>query len=368
MLGFVVFAIIVSILIIAHEFGHFLAARRAGIRVEKFAIGFGPVLMSLKRGDLEFLIRLVPLGGYVKMAGDIRSQCQGRSFEFFSRSVGTRTKIIFFGPLFNYLLAMMIFWIVFMVGFPYPDTFIGAVKEDSPAQKVGILQGDKILQINNKKVGNWIEVSDSITDSEGTVEIMLLRNGKVISFELTPQEQEATSIFGQAIKRKMIGIASSDKIKIVRENVFVALYKGIKRTFTLTAFMIKGIAYTIMGKISVREAIAGPVAIYYVTSEMAKVGVVAVLVLMGSLSVSLTIVNLIPLPVLDGGHLLFLFLEKIRRRPLTEKTEDILTRVGIAILFFLVVVVFYNDIYRFGPKILGREGQTPGGQSQTTEP
>lgn len=347
MLGGLVFAIILSVLIIVHEYGHYLAAKRAGIRVERFSIGFGPVLIKIKGKETEFVVSAIPLGGYVKMAGDSRIECKGNSYEFYSKPVGVRARVVFFGPLFNYFLAIIVFWIAFMVGFPSPDTYVGQILEGYPAQYSDIKVGDKILSVNGKEVDNWMQVTDFISGSEGAVDLTVLRDGQIKELSIEPRQEETKDIFGNPVKRRLVGIAASDKVKIIREGPIAALYKGVHRTISLTFLIIKGFAYTILGRLPAKEAIAGPIGIYFITSKAAEIGLVAVLSLMGSISVSLTIINLVPFPVLDGGHIFFFFLEKIRRRPLSQRAEDVLTRFGMAVLFMLIALVLYNDVLRF---------------------
>jgi len=346
MLGFVVFILIVSVLIVSHELGHFLAARRSGVKVEKFAIGFGPPLIKLQFKETLFLICAVPLGGYIKMAGDERSERKGLRDEFYSKPPGVRAKIVFFGPLFNYFLAICIFWIAFMVGFPYLDTSVGTVLDDYPAKIAGIEQGDKITSVNGVSVTNWAEVTKVIARSEGPVAVTVDREGTTRDFTIIPKEKEVKDIFKQTRKRRIIGITASGHLKIVKENLFVAFYKGAARTIEITFLILQGLYFMIIGAVPAKEAIAGPVEIYFISSEAAKVGLIAVLSLMGSLSVSLAIVNLIPFPVLDGGHLFFLMLEKMRKKPISEKTESKLVRFGMAALLILVALVLYNDIAR----------------------
>lgn len=347
MLGAIVFVIILSVLIVVHEFGHFIAARRAGVKVERFAIGFGPPLITIKGKQTDFLICLFLLGGYVKLAGDSRAEQKGKDYEFLSKPVGVRSRIVFFGPLFNYFLAIVVFCAVYMIGFPHLDTFVGQVKEGYPAQEANIQAGDKILSINGKDVDNWIEVTDSISGSKGLVTLVIERDSQVLEVSIMPTVEETVDVFGAKVPRRLIGIAASDKVKIVRQkNIFVAFYKGIEATLKVTFSFIKGIIYIILGRLPLKKSVGGIIAIYGYASTAAKLGLSSVLSLIGSISVCLAIVNLLPCPVLDGGHLLFFFMEKIRRKPLTQRTEDLLTRIGMVALLLLFAFIMYNDILR----------------------
>ncbi len=162
--------IIFSILIVAHEFGHFLAARISGVKVEQFAIGFGPVLFKIKGRETIFLVCLFPLGGYVKLAGDTRSESKGEVFEFLSKAPGVKMRIVFAGPLFNYLLAFFLFWGSYtFLGFPSHLPVIGQVLEGYPAYSAGLQAGDKVLEVNSRKVDNWRQMSESISQSKDKV-------------------------------------------------------------------------------------------------------------------------------------------------------------------------------------------------------
>ncbi|MFC1755142.1 RIP metalloprotease RseP, partial [Thermoproteota archaeon] len=154
----IIFITILSILIFVHEMGHFLMARRQGIRVEKFSLGFGPQLFGFVRWGTNFKICLIPFGGYVKMAGDSRQECKGESWEYFSKSPGQRAKVVFCGPLFNYILAILFLWVVYCVGYPQLSPVIGEVIDGKPAQEVGIKVDDRIIEINGKKIKYWEDV------------------------------------------------------------------------------------------------------------------------------------------------------------------------------------------------------------------
>ena len=364
-MGILITIIIFSVLIVVHEFGHFIAARRAGVKVEQFAIGFGKPLLKINGKETQFLICLIPLGGYVKMAGDTRSECKGRDFEFLSKPVGVKMKIVFAGPLFNYLLALVLFVIIAAIGFPYPAAVVGDVLDGYPAKAAGLMSKDKVLEVNNIAVENWPEMAKLIYESEKEVLLKVKRDGEVISLNIPLREKEITDDFGKRKKVSIMGITASSEINVVKYSFPQSLLKGAEALFNLTFLIIKGFIFIIIGVIPFKEAMAGPVGIYYITSEAAKIGIVAVLHLMAALSVSLAIINLFPMPILDGGHLLIFTIEKIRRKMLSEKTEDILTRFGFGVLVFLIVFVLYNDIVRFGPKIW--KGRKAENRTQITE-
>ncbi len=337
-----IFIAILSILIVSHEFGHFIAARRSGIKVEKFAIGFGPVIFKMKRKDTLFLICAIPLGGFVKLAGEDRNSCSGREDEFFSKPAWVRAKVILAGPLFNYFLSFIVLWVAFMIGMPTFDTTLEGVIDDMPAKQVGLKKGDRVVQVNNHKIKSWDDLRSEIIHSEGKIDITVIRDGETLRFKVMPEETDSKDIFGRSVKRRKIGVYPSVVIK--RYNPVIALMKGVERTVKLTFLIIKGFYYTFTGVLPIREAVAGPVKLFEITSDVAHRGFVALLNLVSLLGVSLAIVNLFPIPVLDGGHTFLILLEKIRKRPVSEKTEDILTRIGIAIISVIMIFVIYNDI------------------------
>ncbi|MDP8290285.1 MAG: RIP metalloprotease RseP [Candidatus Susulua stagnicola] len=354
-IGMITVGSIFSILIVVHEFGHYIAAKRSGVRVERFALGFGPVLFKRQGKETEFVICAFPLGGYVKMAGDTRQEQKGSSDEFLSKSTGIKSKIVFAGPLFNYLLALVIFCIIALVGFPYPDSVVGSVLDDYPAKAAGVQEGDRILAVNGNQVEHWMDMADEIYQAKDKVDLRIQRKGEIISLTIPLQQKEITDDFGKRKNVSIIGIGTSSAIKTVKYKFPQAIIKGFESLFKLTLLVIKGFTFMILGIIPFKEAMAGPVGIYFITSQVMKIGIVATLHLVAALSVSLAIINLFPIPVLDGGHLLFFFMEKVRGKPISEKVEDNLTRVGLSLLILLIVFVFYNDIVRFGPKIWNKK-------------
>ncbi len=353
--GMLTVGVIFSILIVVHEFGHYIAAKRSGVRVDRFALGFGPVLFKRKGKETEFVICAFPLGGYIKMVGDTREEHKGAKYEFLSKSAGVKSKIVFAGPLFNYLLALVIFCIIALIGFPYPDSVIGSVLEDYPAKAAGVQEGDKVLAVDGRKVEHWLDMAKEIYQAEDTVNLRIQRQGEIVSFDIPLRQKEITDDFGKKRNVSVIGIGISSQMKTIKYNFPQAIVKGLESLFNLTFLVIKGFLFMILGIIPFKEAVAGPVGIYYITSEVIKIGIVATLHLVAALSISLAVINLFPVPVLDGGHLLFFFLEKIRGKPISEKVEENLTRLGLGALIFLIIFIFYNDIVRFGPKILNKD-------------
>jgi len=347
--------IIFSILIVIHEFGHFIAARQAGVKVEKFSIGFGPALLKIKGKETLFLICLFPIGGYVKLAGDNRTDRKGFKYEFLSQSPGVKMRIVFAGPLFNYLLAFLIFIIIALLGFPYFDTVIGNVLEGYPAHHAGLKKGDKILEVNSKEVDNWQEMAEMIRKAKDSVFLKVKREREVFSLEVSLKDKNIKDDFGREKKVSLIGISASSEIKIVKYSFAKAILKGIESLFNFTLIIFKGFLLMILGIVPFKEGIAGPIGIFFITSEIIQVGITALLQLVAILNLSLAIINLFPIPILDGGHIIFFGLEKIRNKPLSQKTEDIFTRIGLVFLSLLMSFAIYNDLVKFGSRILNKD-------------
>jgi len=351
MLNLLGFIIILSITVMVHEFGHFISAKLHKVKVEKFSIGFGPVIFKKVINSMDFLVSLIPLGGYVKLAGDERSKFKNQPYEFLSKSTLEKIKIVIFGPLFNYIFAFLIFWVIAILGIPYEEPVIGKILEDHPAATVGIKEKDRVLEVNNIKVKSWTNMVDIIHKSKDKVFIKIKRDNQILDFTVPLKTKELTDLFGKKHYVSVIGISSAGLIKFERYNFFIAFFKAIQLIFSLTSSIIYGLFLVIVGAVPFKEAVTGPLGIYYITSEAMKLGILALLNTVAVLNLSLAIINLFPLPVFDGGHIAIFIFENIRRKPISEKTESILTNIGFAIIGILFIFVFYNDIVRLGSKI-----------------
>ncbi|MBU3912239.1 MAG: RIP metalloprotease RseP [Candidatus Omnitrophica bacterium] len=350
MLSAISFILVLSVLVIVHEFGHFIIAKRIGVRVEKFSIGFGPELLGITRGGTRYLISAVPLGGYVKLAGETtEEQTKGEKWEYMSRSVGERSRIIFAGPLLNYILAFLIFSFVFAIGYPAMTTKVGNVLPGYPGQAAGLKEGDKILKINGKDVNYWEEVTAMVhTNKSPELELLVDRDGSLIDLLVRPKSEEVKTVFGSKKKVGLIGIMPTEDIMYVKYGPLKSIYMGSRKLLTLTYVTYRALWASLTGAISFKESVTGPIGIFYITGQAARLGFVYLLHLMGILSASLAIFNLLPIPVLDGGHILFLAIEKIKRKPLSYKLQENITQAGLIILICLMAFVFYNDFMRFG--------------------
>jgi regulator of sigma E protease len=342
--------VVFGILIFIHELGHFLLAKKNGVRVETFSFGFGPKLWGKKVGDTEYRISAVLLGGYVKMAGDEPAEKRkGAPWEYSSKSCGQRAQIIIAGPLLNYLLAFFIFALIFIIGSPVPTSRVGALVEDYPAKAAGVKEGDVILAVNGEKVQYWQDMAEVIhKKTEGEIALDIKRGDEIYKISLTPEVQETQDIFGEKRKVALIGISPSDEVSEVKYGWGESFYRGGEKLFALTGLSYKSLWLILTRRLSLKESVAGPIMMFQLTGSAAKLGFIYLLNLMGVISAALAIFNVLPLPVLDGGHLLFIALEKLRRKPISVKIQEIATQAGMILLFVLVLFVSYNDLMRIG--------------------
>ena len=354
MITFLIFIFILGLLILVHEFGHFIAAKRIGVRVEKFSLGFGPQLLKKKKHDTEYSIAAIPLGGFVKLAGDNLEEYKGRSYEYFAQSPGKRFQIIFFGPLLNYILGFLCLWLIFFAGYPALTTKVGGLLDGFGAKESGLQVGDKIIAVDGEAVAFWEELQKIVQTKKTAQKVLLsvLRDNKESKVEVFIKEKNLEDPLGQKHNVGLLGITPFDEIVKIKHGFIQSFLLGINKTWELTVITYKGLWRIITGKLSIRESVTGPLGIFYITSKAASLGIIAVLHLIAVISVSLAIFNLLPLPVLDGGHILFLGLEKIRGRTLSIRAERIITQVGATVIVSLAILVTYNDIVRlFGDKL-----------------
>jgi regulator of sigma E protease len=349
MISLLVFLAILGVLIIVHEFGHFIIAKKVGVKVEKFSLGFGPAILKKKGGETEYTINSIPLGGYVKLAGDNLEEYKGNPNDYLSKKPGARAAIIFFGPLLNYTLGILFFWLIFFVGYPTLTTKVGSLIDDMGAKAAGIQPGDKITAVAGEKVALWEDLQKIIQSQEGgkVVKLSVLRGDKEFPLDVKVTAKEFNDVLGKKRSVGLLGIAPSDEIIKVRHGIFKSFFLSLEKTWELTVLTYNGLWRMITGKLSMRETMTGPIGIFIITAKVSGMGIIALLHLMALLSISLAIFNLLPFPALDGGHIALLAVEKIRGKYLSLKTERIITQIGYTLIIFLAVIVTYNDIVRF---------------------
>ena len=360
-MSLVIFIAVLSILILVHEWGHFITAKSLGVTVEKFSLGFGKKLFSFMHDGTEFMVCAIPLGGYVKMRGDERSECKGVPGEYFSQPVGHRACIVLMGPVVNYILAYLCLLIVFMFGYPSVSPQVGDLKQGYPAEAAGLKKGDVIIRIDAKNIQSWEDVQKYISQSTNPeLNIIFLRDGQKLERTVFSKEEMSENIFGQKEKIRRIGIQPEDKIIALKYGFVESLVKSADNLWDITVTTYKALYRMLTGAVSMKE-MAGPsgptgvIGLFYLISRAAKEGFTYLVYVMGVISASLAIFNVLPLPVLDGGHLFFLGIEKIRGKTLSMKMEETITRIGISFIICLALFVFYLDFVRFGwiDKIIG---------------
>lgn len=350
-MSLIIFLVILGIMVTVHELGHFLAARASGVRVDIFSIGFGKAIFKKKIDNCEFRIGLIPLGGFVKLAGDEPEERTGAADEFFSASKRARALIVAMGPICNYLLAWLLFIVVFTIGFEAFAPKIGELKDGFPAAESGLMVGDKVTAINGETVEVWNDVFTQIRANKGEDIVMdVERDGKAQLITIKPKQQTAKDVFGRERKISFVGIVPADERVHLKYGFFQAIPKGTQALFDLSAKTLTGLWLMVSGALPFKDTMTGPIGIYQITKQAAQIGLGAVLHLMAVISMSLAIFNLLPLPVLDGGHLFFIGLEAIRRKPLSEKVQDKITQVGFVLIMALMAFVILNDIQRFWVK------------------
>ena len=428
----VAFLVCLGILIFIHEFGHFIVAKAIGIKVEKFSLGFGPKIPGLgfKKGDTEYMVSALPLGGYVKMAGENPDEeLEGKPFEFYSRTPWERMQVVFSGPMMNLILAAVLMSTVFFLGKKIPlyltmPPTIEWIEQESPAEEAGFQIGDKIISINNQKIADWEELQTQIASNAGAeLQINVERNKKIITLTATPNEVGAMGLGSLGIQHpippsigsvtgnpaKKAGLEAGDLIvsingipvhhwfdmaQLIQEHpeeqitltiqrgedqfpieivpaldpetkkgligitqpvgetivmkygLLASTQKGFAETIKLTKLTFEFLFKLIQGKTS-PKSLGGPIMIAQIAGASAKSGLTDFLYFMAFLSLQLGILNLFPIPVLDGGHLLFFIIEMIVGKPMSIRKREIAQQIGFSILILLMVYVFYNDIMRF---------------------
>jgi regulator of sigma E protease len=322
-----------GIIVFIHELGHFLFAKKAGVRIHEFAIGMGPKIYSFKKGETVYSIRLLPLGGYVAMEGEDSDSHDPRAFG--NKSILQRASILFGGPFFNIILTAVILVGIYMYQ-GIPSTTLKDVIDGSVAQKAGIQTGDTITAINGRDIKNWTELSQSIQDSKGKeLKIALERSGKEKEVKVTPEVKKGNYL---------IGIYPEYK-----KNILESFTTAIKATISMLGQMIAFLGKLITGNLpgGLEGTVTGPIGVISIVADATKVGIMNVLTLAAVISLNLGVLNLLPIPALDGGRLLFLFIEFLRGgKKIDPEKEGMVNLVGFAALMVFMLFITYKDIVR----------------------
>lgn len=346
---FIYAIILLGILIFVHELGHFLVAKLMKVKVLKFSLGFGPTLIGKKYGETEYLISAVPLGGYVKMLGEddetaIGEEEKVRAYNF--QPVWKRLLIVLSGPVFNILFAVLLFMFIFFAGVPSLLPEVGEVLPDSAAGRSGLIKGDLITEINESPVKRLDEMTEIIHDNPGKrLSFRIKRNNEVLDLEVTPEKKKAPNIFGEMKEVGLIGIKPSGNTLIEKIGPAEAVLQAFLKTWELSALTLLGMIKLIQ-RIVPAESIGGPILIFQMAGQQAAHGAMSFFTFMALISINLGVLNLLPIPILDGGHALFLGIEAVRRKPLNHKLMALAQKIGLALLILLMVFAFYNDISR----------------------
>ncbi len=342
--------IVLGVLVFFHELGHFLVARYFGVGVEKFSLGFGPRLFGKTIGMTDYRVSAIPLGGYVKMVGeepDAEIEPEMLPYSFTHKSVYKRMLIVAAGPVFNILLAIVIFWGLFSIyGTFEVEAEIGKVVENSPAYHAGLKAEDRIVEIDGALIKNWTEMADAIKKSGGSeVSIIVERNKNRVVSSITPKMDNSKNVFGEDIKKFMIGVASSGKTIPKPLSLFSAFTQSFKQTYKVVEITLLSIVKMIQGKVA-KEELGGPIMIAKMAGDQARVGISNLISFIAIISINLAILNFLPIPVLDGGHLLFFAIEAVKGSPVKIEARMKAQQIGMLMLLFLMVFVFYNDLAR----------------------
>ena len=363
MLTLIIFILVLGLLVLVHELGHFFVARRNGVKVEEFGIGFPPKIFSIKRGDTIYSLNLLPLGGFVKIKGEMGENAEDED-SFGHKTIWQRTKIVSAGVIMNYVLAAVLLIAGFIVGIPQSiegnesklanikeaEIQVAEVIDNSPAKTAGVEIGDTIFELDGQKL-ETIEAVEKYTNGKTGQEmsVKLQRNGNIVDFKITPKVLE-----GETRGEMGVGIV---KVGIVSYPWYYAVWKGIETTGILTWKILQAF-YSLFknillhGKLGID--ITGPVGIAIVTGKVARMGLIYLLQFIALLSINLAIINFLPFPALDGGRVMFFALEKLRGKAISQKIENAIHTAGFALLMLLIIVVTYRDIATYGGKFIGK--------------
>ena len=359
MITFLLFLVVLSVLVFVHEFGHFISAKKLGVRVDEFGFGFPPRAFSVKRGGTVYSLNWIPLGGFVKIKGEMAEEATGRD-SFATQSAPRRLLILAAGVTMNMLFAWFLFSVGAMIGLVetvdavHPSATVRNravtvtdVLPDSPASKAGIAYGDSIASVNGAPVVAVTALQETLRNASGEVALTLTRGS-------TSREVRVTPVLLEKVGKLGIGVGLLET-GVVSYPFWYAPVRGAQITAmnTLAVFEAFGglVAGLVTGK-GVSADVAGPVGIAVATGEVARLGFIYLLQFTALLSINLAVINILPLPALDGGRVLFLIIEKIRRKPVDRKIEGIVHQIGFGLLLLLALFVTVQDVRRFGAQIL----------------
>ncbi len=332
-----------GLLVLVHEWGHFITAKMTNMRVDEFAIGFGPKLLSWQKGETLYALRAIPLGGFNRIAGmdfDEDEESDAGDRAYFKRPVWARMIVILAGSFMNFVLPVILFFLIFFfsgIQTPNPEPIIGDVLAGRPAASAGLRPGDRILTINGQEVNEWKNISESFQNSAGKpFEITYLRDGETLTGTVIPEEDPAT-------KRVLIGIQGT----LITQDVSLgeAASLSIEKTSNIFKAMLDALAMLVT-KEGASAELSGPIGVAQMAGEVAQHGFIPLLNFAAFLSLNLGIVNLLPIPALDGGHFVTLVIEAVRGKQMSKKAMYYIQAVGVVILISLMIFATFNDVTR----------------------
>ena len=353
------FFIVISVIVFVHEFGHYIVAKWCGVKISAFSIGFGKEILGwTDRSGTRWKISLLPLGGYVKMYGDASEAStadmsaldsmseEEKKLTFHHKPLSRKAAIVAAGPMANFVLTIAVFtYFIMTSGLPSVEPVVGAVMPNSAAEEAGLKPGDRVIQINDEKVKSFNDIPYLISTNLGTpVTLHIDRSGEQSIITLTPKNVEEDDGLGNKVKRPMIGIRSAD-IKYEDVGPMTALAESVRRTYMICETTLRVIGQIVTGQRGAQD-LRGPVGIAEISGQAAQKDFHTVLWLIAMLSANLGLVNLLPIPLLDGGHLAYYAAEALRGRPLAEKVQEWGFKIGFAILATLMAFTLFNDIRR----------------------
>jgi len=341
--------VVLGMLIFIHELGHFLVAKKLGIGVTTFSLGFGKRIWGFRKGETDYCLSILPLGGYVKLMGEEPGSSHEELDEpavleepersFYLRPVYQRMAVIFAGPLFNILLALILSWLLFIVGQPVPGTWVGEVFLDTPANSAGLQAGDHIVAVDDKPTLQWTKLVEIIRANPGKRLVLRVeRKGRTSLLPIIPASRGPS---GKEFGFGRIGIRRSPRAYKVRYGPIDSIWQSAHQTYSIIRLTVVTL-YSMLKRPETAD-IGGPIRIAGIAGEQAKRGLSYIIGLSILLSLNLAILNLLPIPILDGGHLMFLSIEALRGKPLSTRFREISAQVGMVILIGVMLVATYKD-------------------------
>ena len=351
-MGIFVALLVLSVLIFFHELGHFTAARFFGVQVDVFSIGFGKKLYSRMIGKTQWSISVIPLGGYVKMKGQDDANPTKISYDedsYNSKKPWQRIVILLAGPFANFLLAFILYFAIANLGVPKLLPYVGKVGADTPAMHAGLQKDDKIIQINGITVKYWEDIGKTINQMKEDIRLIVEREQKHITLQLHPKVIDDQNVFGEKITRRIIGISPSGKQTTVYYGFLEGLNYAWEETKKASLLIVQSVQKLITGAVGT-DKLGGIITIVDVTAQASSAGILALFFFTALISVNLGVLNLLPIPALDGGHIMFNIYEMITGKTASEKVMMYITMVGWALLISLMMLGLYNDINRLMEK------------------